>query len=118
MSRGSWPFRNGRTVAVSVYIQNDRTGERTADPDRTTVIEGCAFDPGTTSATVANGVTVEQQPRLFGPFDIDVEPHLTTVLIDGDDYEVDGVALRWRNDITGREACAEVPLTRTKGPRR
>lgn len=117
MAAGSWPWRHGRTVTVIVHGIDDRTQDRVADPDRSAIVEGCAFDPGTTNATAVAGVTVTQQPRLFGPYELDVEVRATTVLIDGDEWEVDGAVLRWRNDLTGREACSEIPLTRTRGAR-
>lgn len=115
---GGWPFRHGRTVTVTVHTVNDRTQDRTPDPERSAVVDGCAFDPGSTAADVTVGVAVTNRPRLFGPIDLDVEPHATTVNVDGHgEFEVDGDPLRWRNDLTGRDACSEVPLIRKRGPR-
>jgi hypothetical protein len=116
---GGWPFRHGRTVTVTVYDLDPRTKDRTPDPDRSAIVEACAFDPGSTAADVSTGVSVTIKPRLFGPYDLDVEPHATTIAIAGEpgEFEVDGEPLRHHNDLTGRYACSEIPLTRKRGPR-
>lgn len=115
---GSWPFSRGRTATVINMMINPRNQERTGDPDRTAVVDGCGWNPGATSGTTIGGVQVQQSPRLYGPYDLDIDPNATIIVDDVDgEWYVDGEVLRWRNDLTGRETCCEVPLTRTRGAR-
>jgi hypothetical protein len=110
-----WPFRRGRTVNVTVYTSDKRTQERTVDDEDSFVMLRCAYDPGSTREN-EDGSQVTQSPRVFGPYDAAV-PTDATITVAGVDglWEVDGEILRWRNDLTGTEACCEIKLTRKRG---
>lgn len=114
-----YPFRRGRTIKVTRYQHNDRTQERTPDPDFDPETDGtftrCAYDPGGTKEN-EDGTSYTQAPRVFGPYDADIQPD-DTVEVTGVDgaFEVDGPIDRLRNDLTGSTPCSEIRLRRKAG---
>lgn len=110
-----YPFRRGRTVTVTRYTVNKRTRERLADPEASFEMPQCAYDPGSTRET-EDGSQIVQSPRVFGPYAAAILPddELTVAGVDGV-FQVDGEILRHRNDLTAREHCSEVKLTRKRG---
>ena len=112
-----YPFRRGRTVTITRHTIDQRTQQRTPLPaaQQPAPVPSCAYDPGSTRENDA-GSQVTQSPRFFGPYSIDVRPddEITVAGVDGV-FQVDGEVLRWRNDLTGREHCSEVKLTRKRG---
>lgn len=110
-----YPFRRGRTVTLKRYEVDPRTRDRTLADPQPDPVPRCAYDPGSTSEN-EDGSSVDRNPRFFGPYDLEVHPD-DEVTIQGVDgvFEVDGEVLRLRNELTGREHCCEVKLTRRRG---
>lgn len=108
-----WPFRRGRTVTVTRSTINPRTQDRSEPTAHT--LDRCAWDPGTTREN-AEGDSATTTPRVFAAYDADILP-TDQVSVDGVPgvWEVDGEIIRWRNDLTGTEACSEIRLTRKRG---
>ncbi|MCM0622508.1 hypothetical protein [Nocardioides bruguierae] len=112
-----WPFQHGRTATVTRYIRDDRTQSRTIAPDQPPPLLSCAWDPGTTSAVLGPGMSISSSPRLLAAYDADVDPATDEITVEGvaGVWQIDGEVQRHRNDLTARQACAEIHLTRKAG---
>lgn len=110
-----YPFRRGRTVTIKRYTVNRRTRERVPAATQPDPVPLCAYDAGSTTEN-EDGSQIVQSPRFFGPYALDVrtDDEITVAGVDGV-FQVDGEILRHRNDLTGREHCCEVKLTRKRG---
>ena len=110
-----YPFRRGRTVTITRYTISRRTRERVLADPQPAPIPLCAYDPGSTTEN-ADGSQTVQSPRFFGPYDVEIldGDEIAVAGVDGV-FQVQGEVLRYRNDLTGREHCCEVKLTRKRG---
>lgn len=110
-----WPYRYGITVTVHRPTFDIRTRERSGE-DAEHQLPQCLFDPGTTRRAESVDETIQTTPTVYAAYDADV--------LDADELTVPGTTGRWyldgevrrhRNDLTGRQACSEIRLTRRKG---
>ncbi|NUO57315.1 MAG: hypothetical protein HOV78_11665 [Hamadaea sp.] len=110
-----YPFRRGRTVTIKRYELNKRTRERQLAVPQPDPVPSCAFDPGSTNET-DDGAQVQEYPRFFGPYDMDVRTD-DEITVEGVDevFQVNGAIRRWRNDLTGSTPCCEVKLIEQQG---
>lgn len=109
------PFRNGRTVTFRYPTWSaDRYGnERPGPPWTDELVAGCAVAPRRSpedhaagAQAVIIGLTL-YAPKAPGPHDV--------VVIDGEEFQVDGEPGVWQSPFSGHRPGVEVPLKRVEG---
>jgi hypothetical protein len=79
------------------------------------ILNGCAFDPGSTSEPRLPGQDrVIVEPTLYAAYDSPVEP-LDRIVVDSLIYEIEGIARRWQNPHSGRKLGCVITLRRVDG---
>jgi len=115
-----YPFprhRAGVLVTVLRFAAGDEDvhGNPVASWSEFAVLENCAFDPGSTSEPrLAGQDRVVVEPTLYASFDAPVEPQ-DHVLVNGVEYEVEGVPRRWSSPFSGTAYGSVMTLRRVTG---
>jgi head-tail adaptor len=79
------------------------------------ILHGCAFDPGSTSEPrIAGQDRVIVEPALYAAYDSPVES-LDRIIVEALVFEVEGVARRWQNPMSGRKLGCVITLRHVDG---
>jgi hypothetical protein len=108
---------HGLTVTVRRFTAGeiDAHGNETGAWSDLALLKGCAFDPGSSSEPRLPGQDrVVVEPTLYAAHDAPVIPQ-DRIIVEGVEYEVDGVARRWGNPFTGSMVGAVISLRRVDG---
>jgi hypothetical protein len=108
---------HGLTVTVRRFTagEPDVHGNETGAWSDLALLKGCAFDPGSSSEPRLPGQDrVVVEPTLYAAHDAPAIPQ-DRVIVEGVEYEVDGVARRWSNPFTGSKVGCVLSLRRVDG---
>jgi hypothetical protein len=118
LSEYSFPRHRAGSTAVVLSWQSgdvDAHGNVAEGWVETAILQGVAFDPGSSSEPQLPGQErVVVEPALYVAFDAPVGPQ-DRVVVDGVTFMVEGVARRWRNPFSGRAAGCVVSLRAVTG---
>ena len=107
----------GLTVTVRRFTagEPDAHGNETGVWSDLALLKGCAFDPGSSSEPRLPGQDrVVVEPTLYAAYDAPVIAQ-DRIIVEGVEYEVDGVARRWGNPFTGSKVGCVISLRRVDG---
>lgn len=66
-----------------------------------TAVDGCAFDPGSSSELVQGQDTTIRHPAVYLPVGVDAPAAIDEVIVAGVTYQVDGAPETYSNPFTG-----------------